>query len=95
MYIDNTLYLLYTLYMLNKHKQSEAIMNNVRFYKEAGKEVTNETLHTLCVRCARPYELRFGIKLETIDVAGDWDECGLCGTQNTPESDPFCMSAWD
>jgi hypothetical protein len=61
-------------------------MNNkpVNFYKEQGKEVSNETLHSLCAKCVKGYENKWDVELEEIDTAGDWDECSECFAQNKP-----------
>ncbi len=55
---------------MNKYK--------VNFYKERDCEVTNETLHCLCAKCAKEFDF------ELIDRAGSWDECSECGVQNIP-----------
>lgn len=58
-------------------------MKPVWYFGEVGKEVDDETLHTLCFYiCARNYELKTDIPLRPIDAAPDDEECRVCGATN-------------
>ena len=54
----------------------------VNYYKEVGKEVTAETLYSVCRDCVGECESRYGVTLEYIDKAPTYEPCVICEDEN-------------